>query len=74
MILVEDNGPGIPATEKEKIFSWEYHRKGGLTGLFLAREILSITGISLKETGEPGTGARFEIQVPGDVFRKGGKE
>jgi ABC-type amino acid transport substrate-binding protein len=72
-ILVEDNGPGIPAMEKESIFSWEYHRKG-VTGLFLAREILSITGITLRETGEPGAGARFEIRVPGDMFRKAGRE
>jgi signal transduction histidine kinase len=33
-------------------------------GLFLAREISDITGITIKETGEPGKGARFEITVP----------
>jgi len=38
-------------------------------GLFLAREILSITGITIKETGEPGNGARFEIAVPEGAFR-----
>ncbi|MDD1693744.1 MAG: transporter substrate-binding domain-containing protein [Methanoregula sp.] len=72
-ILVEDNGPGIPAKEKESIFSGEYHHKG-VTGLFLAREILSITGISIRETGEPGTGARFEITVPKDMYRSAGKD
>ena len=32
-------------------------------GLFLAREILDITGITIRETGEPGKGARFEMTV-----------
>ncbi|PKL57911.1 MAG: sensor histidine kinase, partial [Methanomicrobiales archaeon HGW-Methanomicrobiales-5] len=38
-------------------------------GLFLSREILSITGISITETGTPDKGVRFEIHVPKDVCR-----
>jgi signal transduction histidine kinase len=38
-------------------------------GLFLIREILSITGMSISETGEPGTGVRFEIRVPAGMYR-----
>jgi hypothetical protein len=38
-------------------------------GLFLAREILSITSITIRETGEPGKGARFEIFVPKSAYR-----
>jgi ABC-type amino acid transport substrate-binding protein len=67
-ILVEDNGPGIPVSDKEKIFERGYTGKDG-SGLFLAREILSITGISLQETGTEGTGARFEILVPKGAYR-----
>lgn len=67
-IFVEDNGPGIPDAQKETIFGWENKRQGS-TDLFLAREILSITGISIRETGMPGTGARFEITVPGGSYR-----
>jgi len=37
--------------------------------LFLCREILSITGISDRENGEEGKGARFEILVPNGKFR-----
>jgi hypothetical protein len=37
--------------------------------LFLSLEILSITGLSIKETGEQGKGARFEIRVPKEAFR-----
>jgi PAS domain S-box-containing protein len=62
-ILWEDDGTGIPAPEKEKIFRQGYGRNTGL-GLFLAREILSMTGITISESGEPGKGARFEMRVP----------
>lgn len=72
-ILVEDTGSGIPAEEKERIFEWEYKGQGG-PALFLAREILSITGISIAETGEPGSGARFEISVPDGGYRFGRTE
>jgi hypothetical protein len=37
--------------------------------MYLAREILSITGISIAETGTYGTGARFEIHVPKGGYR-----
>lgn len=63
MIFCEDDGVGIPADQKEKIFERGYGKNTGL-GLFLAREILSITGINIRETGVPGKGARFEIVIP----------
>ncbi len=71
VIVCEDDGNGIPAEEKEKIFERGYGKNTGL-GLFLAREILSITGTTIRETGTPGKGARFVIAVPKDVFREGG--
>lgn len=67
-VRVEDNGPGIPSEDKERIFEQQDSNKQGL-GLFLAREILSITGISIKETGEIGKGSRFEIFVPEGMYR-----
>jgi PAS domain S-box-containing protein len=72
-ILLGDNAAGIPAGEKEQIFEWEYKGNSG-TSLFLAREILSITGISLSETGAPGTGALFVITVPNGGYRFGGTD
>jgi PAS domain S-box-containing protein len=70
----EDDGPGVPVPEKEKIFRQGYGKNTGL-GLFLSREILSTTGITISETGEPGRGARFGMRVPkgGYRFGPGGK-
>jgi signal transduction histidine kinase len=66
VIVCEDDGIGIPDTDKQHIFTKGFGKDSGL-GLFLIREILSITGISIRETGIPGKGARFEIIVhPGD--------
>ena len=71
LIVCEDAGDGVPVDEKEKIFERGFGRNTGL-GLALSREILSITGITIKETGEPGTGARFEMTVPKEAYRLGG--
>lgn len=67
-ISFEDNGPGIPPDEKERIFERGYGPHKG-NGLFLAREILSITDISIRETGVFGTGARFDLTVPPGAYR-----
>jgi PAS domain S-box-containing protein len=68
VLTCEDNGVGIPEGAKEQIFRREYFRNTGY-GLFLIVEILGITGLSIKETGTPGGGARFEIHVPGESYR-----
>lgn len=68
IILYEDDGIGIPDSEKENIFERGYGKNTGF-GLFLIREILSITGLSIRETGKYGEGARFEILVPQGSYR-----
>ncbi|MDO9324411.1 MAG: PAS domain S-box protein [Methanoregula sp.] len=68
LIIYEDNGIGIPRTEKERIFVKGIGKNSGL-GLFLIKEILESTSITIRETGEPGTGARFELLVPKGMFR-----
>jgi PAS domain S-box-containing protein len=72
-IIYEDDGIGIPAHAKDKIFRREYYRNTGY-GLFLVSEILGITSLSVKETGEPGKGARFEILIPPGSFRFGNSQ
>jgi PAS domain S-box-containing protein len=69
VITFADNGVGIPLGEKQKIFEKGYGKNTGL-GLFLVREILAITGISIREAGVQGRGARFEITVPKGMFRE----
>jgi PAS domain S-box-containing protein len=69
VVVCEDDGAGVPADEKERIFDRGFGKNTGL-GLTLAREILSITGITIRETGEPGKGARFEMTVPSGAWRR----
>ncbi len=72
LIICEDDGDGVPVDEKEKIFERGFGKNTGL-GLAISREILDITGISIRETGEPGKGARFEMIVPKGAWRVTGK-
>jgi PAS domain S-box-containing protein len=72
-IVLEDNGVGIPMDRKEKIFLPEF-QKTRSAGLFFVREILEITDITIRETGEHGKGARFEIHVPKGAYQTGGSQ
>jgi signal transduction histidine kinase len=67
-IVCEDDGLGTAPEDKKHLFTRGFGKNTGL-GLFLTREILSITGITITETGTPGTGARFEISVPEGAYR-----
>jgi signal transduction histidine kinase len=68
ILVVTDDGVGIPDEEKEKIFDRSVGHGSGL-GLFLSREILSVTNMTIQETGVYGKGARFEITIPHGNFR-----
>jgi PAS domain S-box-containing protein len=63
-----DNGIGISLVDKARLFQKGFGKNTGL-GLFLSREILSITGLSIRETGIPGSGVRFEIVAPKGKYR-----
>lgn len=71
LIVFEDDGIGIPESEKESVF---FKGRGSNTGmgLYLIREILAVTGISIRENGVYGQGARFEIHVPNGQYRMSG--
>lgn len=68
VLTFEDNGAGIPSKDKANIFAKGFGKHTGL-GLFLAREILAITGMHIVETGFPGKGARFDIHVSPGNYR-----
>ena len=68
LLVYEDNGQGVADEEKEKIFERGFGKHTGL-GLFLIRDILAITGITIHENGSAGKGVRFEITIPQGVYR-----
>jgi signal transduction histidine kinase len=68
VITYRDNGVGITAEDKTKLFRKGFGKHTGL-GLFLSQEILAITNITITETGVSGVGARFEITIPAGGFR-----
>jgi PAS domain S-box-containing protein len=67
-LIFEDNGRGILEDVKENIFERKTGAKKGMD-LFLVREIIGITGITIIETGKPGKGARFQMMVPKGAYR-----
>jgi PAS domain S-box-containing protein len=68
LIVCEDDGEGLGETERKHLFKRGFGKNTGL-GLFLSKEILSITGITIEETSTSGKGARFEMHVPFGKFR-----
>ena len=73
-IFFEDDGIGIPQDKKEKIFLRDDSTgRASMRSLIFVREILDITGITIRETGEAGKGARFEMTVPKGAWRNAGK-
>ena len=67
VISLEKTGTGIPAVQKESLFVWAPAKTTG-PNLFFIREILDITGIGIKETGDPAM-LCFEIRVPKGGYR-----
>ncbi len=66
--LVEDNGPGLPASGRERLFDPFFSTKtadGGIgLGLTIARDIIRAHGGSLDAAPRPGGGARFTVLLP----------
>ncbi len=71
-IIFEDDGIGVSPAKKEQIFFRGEGARASVRGLFFVQEILSITGITIRETGETGKGARFEMTVPKGAWRFSG--
>ena len=68
ILVFEDDGVGVADSDKKMIFEWGYKNRMG-HGLHHVSEMLAITGMSIRETGEFGKGARFEIFVPSGSYR-----
>jgi PAS domain S-box-containing protein len=67
-LSLRDDGTGIPAEKKERIFEYDAGGQAGI-GLFICRQIVEVTGMTLREKGTPGKGAWFVIHVPPGRYR-----
>ncbi len=72
ILVCEDDGIGIPQDARGQLFTRIYGKEHGL-GLFLSREILTITGIAISEVGRQGHGARFLMAIPPGGIRPSNK-
>ncbi len=66
VLVVEDNGPGIPEESRGRIFEVFYSSRGGGTGLGLpiARQIIERHGGRIELDSTVGEGTRFIIRLP----------
>ena len=70
-VIVEDNGPGIPSEQRERIFERFYQldsargpRRGAGLGLSIVREIARAHGGRVWAEAAAGGGARFVLELP----------
>jgi two-component system nitrogen regulation sensor histidine kinase NtrY len=65
-LVVADNGPGIPASEREKLFLPYYStkRRGSGLGLAIVRRIIAEHGGSIDVGDNAPHGTRFTIELP----------
>jgi two-component system, NtrC family, nitrogen regulation sensor histidine kinase NtrY len=65
-VIVADNGPGIPAAEREKLFLPYYSTKqrGSGLGLAIVRRIVAEHGGRIGVTDNTPRGTRFAIELP----------
>ena len=67
-ISYADDGKGIEDSIKDQVFNRGFGSHTGY-GLFLIREILSITHITIQEIGTAGKGVVFEMHVPSGFYK-----
>lgn len=77
VIDVDDNGPGIPAADLERVFERFYRvdksrvRNPGGTGIGLAivRNLVELLGGSVRASNRSEGGARFTVELPATAVR-----
>jgi signal transduction histidine kinase len=72
-LVYEDDGVGILASKKQKLFKEGYSTGGGTGyGLYLIGKLMEVYGWTIEETGTPGKGAQFTMVIP--KINQNGKE
>lgn len=72
VFIIEDEGPGVPADDLERIFDIyqtkaEEGAKGSGLGLPLSRRLARLLGGELRAECRPAGGGRFVLELPGPV-------
>ena len=67
-VAVDDNGPGVPVDERERIFRpfWSRDDSGTGLGLAIAHELAVALGGSIELDSQAGQGSRFELVLPAE--------
>lgn len=68
-LVIEDSGPGIPDSERERVFerftqTGEGREGGSGLGLAIVRELATVLGGAVALSDSPEGGARFEVTLP----------
>lgn len=69
VLSVSDNGPGIPAAERERVFD-RFHRLAGADlpgsglGLSIARQVATLHGGRIELADAPGGGIKARVSLP----------
>ena len=68
---IEDEGPGIPEKERERVFDRFYrgekvrdHTKGMGLGLYISKTLIGLMGGAVRVTARHNTGTRFTVVFP----------
>jgi signal transduction histidine kinase len=74
-VVVEDDGPGIPASQRDAVFGRFYRVEGGMAsgsglGLSIARELARLMGgdVTLASQAKP---TAFVLDLPGEPIPDG---
>jgi signal transduction histidine kinase len=67
-VAVDDNGPGVPVEERERIFRpfWSRDDSGTGLGLAIAHELAIALGGSIELAAKRGKGSRFQLVLPAE--------
>jgi len=66
LVVVDDEGPGIPPEIQDKIFNLYFSTKGKGSGigLAIAFRVVQLHNGTIDFTSEPGRGATFRLRFP----------